>query len=167
MIIKIKYLLFLFFIVSCNMDYFPMPYYDINIPGLENTIKFLNEEKSLIEIEKWVIINIKYKSDIENNGVLEYWATPIETFKKRKGDCEDSAILFAWLCYQYYNIKPKFFWITNRYTNGWHTTTYIEKYNYYFGLKKEKNNKYFKNGALLINWEYNFDEFIILAEYFR
>lgn len=163
-----KYLLFLVVIIfSCNLDYYPMPYYNIDIPELKNTIKFLDKKESIIEIKKWMILNIKYKSDINNYGIFDYWATPLETMQRKSGDCEDKAILFAWLCYQYYNIKPEFFLITRRTDNRLHVIAYIEKYNFYYGLKKERNNKYFKNGELLINWKYDFEDGIIQAEYFK
>lgn len=42
---------------------------------------------------KWVSSNITYKSDKDNYGVADYWATPQETLKRKAGDCEDFAIL--------------------------------------------------------------------------
>jgi predicted transglutaminase-like cysteine proteinase len=39
--------------------------------------------------------NILYVSDNETKGMLEYWRYPVETLVEKKGDCEDTAILFA------------------------------------------------------------------------
>ncbi|MEB2848520.1 transglutaminase-like cysteine peptidase [Endobacterium cereale] len=36
---------------------------------------------------------ITYRSDMETNGVADYWATPSETLARGQGDCEDFAIL--------------------------------------------------------------------------
>jgi len=36
--------------------------------------------------------NVRYAEDIETWGVLDYWASPLETMAKGQGDCEDYAI---------------------------------------------------------------------------
>lgn len=51
-----------------------------------------NDEK-MYKIEQWVIDNFDYEYDIRNYGKDEYWATPSETIRKGKGDCEDGAFL--------------------------------------------------------------------------
>lgn len=38
---------------------------------------------------------IDYKTDMENKGQEEYWSYPVEVLVERKGDCEDSSLLFA------------------------------------------------------------------------
>lgn len=49
--------------------------------------------------EKLEIINrtvnrvLRYQTDMENYGLEDYWATPIETLVHGRGDCEDYAIL--------------------------------------------------------------------------
>jgi hypothetical protein len=149
------------------MDYFPFPYYNINIPELEKQIENLSEEEGIKKIRKWVKNNIKYRKDIYNYGIFEYWATPIETFRKGKGDCEDRAILFSWLCYQYYDIKSEFIAIVHRDSGRWHMVSYVKKYKYYFGIKRERNSDFFKNGELHILQKYEFNYFIIQAEYFK
>lgn len=37
--------------------------------------------------------HVVYRRDIDNYGVLDHWATPRETLRRRAGDCEDYAIL--------------------------------------------------------------------------
>jgi hypothetical protein len=49
---------------------------------------------SIEDIDRWVKINIKYKSD----PWYDPWQTPEETLSLRTGDCEDSAILWLYLC---------------------------------------------------------------------
>ena len=51
-----------------------------------------NDEK-MYKIEQWVIENFDYEYDIKNYGEDEHWATPSETLRKGKGDCEDGAFL--------------------------------------------------------------------------
>jgi predicted transglutaminase-like cysteine proteinase len=41
--------------------------------------------------------NIRYKTDMELYGMKNYWASALETFKNKAGDCEDHA-LFATYC---------------------------------------------------------------------
>jgi len=51
------------------------------------------DDKKIYDIEQWVRKNITYVSDVKNYGQLERWAYPIETLRKRSGDCEDQAFL--------------------------------------------------------------------------
>lgn len=54
---------------------------------------------TLTDLEKLEAVNnfanneVRYASDLEHWGVLDYWATPIETLQTGAGDCEDYAIL--------------------------------------------------------------------------
>lgn len=41
----------------------------------------------------WVQENLQYVSDSKQYKTPEYWATPMETLKSMKGDCEDGAFL--------------------------------------------------------------------------
>ena len=45
------------------------------------------------KIEKWIIQNIHYKSDIKQFNMMERWTLPMETLQRRSGDCEDGSIL--------------------------------------------------------------------------
>lgn len=51
-----------------------------------------NDEKAY-KILRWVQENIKYKSDLQNYGQVEWWTTPSETIGRMSGDCEDGAFL--------------------------------------------------------------------------
>jgi len=61
---------------------------DKNITGANNDEKMLN-------IQKWVVTNIKYIGDNLSSGVVEYWQFPFETLRLGTGDCEDGALLIA------------------------------------------------------------------------
>lgn len=52
-----------------------------------------SSDTKMFKIEQWVQENIEYKTDIENYGQVERWAYPIETLKRKSGDCEDQAFL--------------------------------------------------------------------------
>lgn len=55
----------------------------------------------LDRVNRWVNRNIEYTSDIELYNTIDYWATPKETLKYLKGDCEDFAILKYFLLLDY------------------------------------------------------------------
>lgn len=46
-------------------------------------------EKRIIDIQNFVYNNIKYFSDPEKYGRIEYWATADEVLKEGEGDCDD------------------------------------------------------------------------------
>lgn len=46
-------------------------------------------------ILRFVQENVEYIYDNISKGVAEYWRYPIETLVEKKGDCEDSSVLFA------------------------------------------------------------------------
>ena len=50
--------------------------------------KKIDADKTIINILKWTVKNIEYVSDKINFGSVEYWATALETFKKKKDDCD-------------------------------------------------------------------------------
>lgn len=43
--------------------------------------------------------NVKYVSDATQYNNIDYWAIPIQTLVSRKGDCEDTAILYCSIAY--------------------------------------------------------------------
>lgn len=45
-----------------------------------------------LEDFNWYWNNIRYYTDIKHWGVVDYWATPIESLASEGGDCEDYAI---------------------------------------------------------------------------
>ena len=51
--------------------------------------RYKNWDRRIVEIQNWVLENIEYKSDKQNYGAVEYWATVDETLKYREGDCDD------------------------------------------------------------------------------
>lgn len=59
-----------------------------------------SNERVMHKIEQFVIKNIQYTSDRKAWDQVEYWQTPMETWTKRSGDCEDGAILMLALAYR-------------------------------------------------------------------
>lgn len=51
------------------------------------------DDEKAEKVFSWVVKNFDYKSDKSVYGQIEYWATPIESLKNMKGDCEDGATL--------------------------------------------------------------------------
>lgn len=60
-----------------------------------NNITGSNNDEKMLNIQKWVVNNIKYIGDNLSAGVVEYWQFPFETLRLRTGDCEDGALLIA------------------------------------------------------------------------
>lgn len=52
-----------------------------------------SNNSKVYKIEKWVMKNIKYRSDKKQFNMNERWTLPMETLQRKKGDCEDGAIL--------------------------------------------------------------------------
>jgi len=46
-------------------------------------------------ILRFIQENIQYNLDNETKGCIEYWRFPIETLVEKRGDCEDSSVLFS------------------------------------------------------------------------
>ncbi|MBN2060084.1 MAG: transglutaminase family protein [Deltaproteobacteria bacterium] len=73
------------------------------------------------KIEKWVIQNINYKSDIKQFNMMERWTLPTETLQRRSGDCEDGSILLIALATAA-GISPERLrlYVPIRVPSGWH-----------------------------------------------
>jgi hypothetical protein len=52
-----------------------------------------SNDNKVYKIEKWVRDNIEYHSDKKQFNMNDRWTMPMETLQRRKGDCEDGAIL--------------------------------------------------------------------------
>jgi len=83
---------------------FPNPYIFIRNgiryvrPPVDPSIIQLIEEEipeEPVEMEKFVLALIQYKYDWENYGMPDYVATARQAVSKRRGDCEDRAIVLA------------------------------------------------------------------------
>jgi len=65
--------------------------------GLSSLVK--NEEFSSVDFVNYILrfvqTNIVYSSDEETKGSDEYWRFPVESLVEKKGDCEDSSVLFS------------------------------------------------------------------------
>jgi len=73
---------------------------------------------SEIDIYNWSLNNINYISDRENNGRKDYLQIPRETLKKRKGDCEDIALLDLAIWYARQNKKGSLDYLTSKTGKG-------------------------------------------------
>lgn len=49
-------------------------------------------EDRIAKVNRWVNRRVAYTADAKLYGKADYWATPAETLKRGKGDCEDYAI---------------------------------------------------------------------------
>lgn len=126
---KIFIILFLLFFFSCpymelDLSLFPMPDYNIKIPGLKEELnKYNNLYDKLCHIKNKVYEIIEYKIFSE-----EY--NPEEIMKIKKGDCCEYATLFGWLVWKYLGIKSIFY--DSKKYNKWHRHVYISKCNRHF-----------------------------------
>lgn len=64
----------------------------LNVVGVN--LSDSNDEK-MGKIAKWVQEHIQYTEDIKNYGYDEFWAPPVFTLAKGRGDCEDGAFLIV------------------------------------------------------------------------
>jgi predicted transglutaminase-like cysteine proteinase len=60
---------------------------------LIDDIKPLADYDKLIAVNDFFNARIRWVEDIDNWGQKDYWATPLETMARRKGDCEDFSIV--------------------------------------------------------------------------
>lgn len=51
-----------------------------------------NDTMRALEDFNWYWNNVRYYTDIKHWGVVDYWATPVETLASEGADCEDYAI---------------------------------------------------------------------------
>lgn len=107
--------------------------YDENIKMLLKEIKAETDDDKAFECLKWVMDNIKYKSDISARGRKEYWQYAYETAKIKEGDCEDGMILLMNLMLQagipYWKIRPSmgFVKVGNKKVGHAYLTYYYEE----------------------------------------
>jgi hypothetical protein len=52
---------------------------------------------SIDDTERWIVDNIAPMTDLAAWGKADYWQSPEQTLDLRHGDCDDRAILFAWI----------------------------------------------------------------------
>jgi predicted transglutaminase-like cysteine proteinase len=62
---------------------------DEELVKIANTFKKYKYDKRIVEILKYVYNDVKYLHDNTNYGKTEYWASAIETLRKKLGDCDD------------------------------------------------------------------------------
>lgn len=51
-----------------------------------------SDMEAVFDVNNYVNKRVRYVADERNYKQKDYWATPLETLKSRKGDCEDYAI---------------------------------------------------------------------------
>ncbi|WP_315921966.1 transglutaminase-like cysteine peptidase [Mesorhizobium sp. SP-1A] len=69
------------------------------VPIAANLAQVIRDARQMPLVRKLTAINqsvnmlIAYKSDMENYGELDFWASPMQTLEHGSGDCEDYVIL--------------------------------------------------------------------------
>jgi len=81
----------------------------------------MEKDEKLTSIWRFVIENFTYQFDITEN-----WQFPVETFYRRKGDCEDTTILFVTLCKMSGIKADEIFNVVGYVTN--HSSKYLHSY---------------------------------------
>jgi len=57
---------------------------------------YLNYDKLIVDILKYVHKNFRYQTDMNNFGYVERWENLTETIKRKKGDCENlNALIYV------------------------------------------------------------------------
>lgn len=64
----------------------------LSLETLINDLKSAPESEKLRKINSFFNLHINFVSDQDNWGEKDYWATPLESIGKNKGDCEDYSI---------------------------------------------------------------------------
>lgn len=64
----------------------------LSLEILINDLKSAPESEKLRKINSFFNLHINFVSDQDNWGEKDYWATPLESIGKNKGDCEDYSI---------------------------------------------------------------------------
>jgi hypothetical protein len=81
---------------------------------------------SLEDAVKWINTNIDYESDLSNYGYTEYWANPKEVLERRRGDCDDMAILLLYAAKTQFHIEGSLLSINlSKYSDKYHAICYI------------------------------------------
>ncbi len=114
-ILKLIYSLIFIFLVLYPNIYLAGKQAVNEIRGMDSLIDPANPEviklaeylkSNEINPERYIYTHIKWASDYDVYWNLEYWATPEETIKNGRGDCEDRAILLKSV-EEYLGIKSK------------------------------------------------------------
>jgi hypothetical protein len=85
------------FLFSCNIGI-------IDRSRLDEIPKFYG----MSHVLEWIHDTIEYKTDLENYCLPEFYASPERTLYMKSGDCEDRAILFAYIVKIQFNIEIEF-----------------------------------------------------------
>lgn len=87
-----------------------------NVPQIEYPTN-VNEKYRIL---RWVADNIEYKSDFEQYGVSEYWASINEIWDRKADDCEGLVAMDMFLHRRDKGIDSRFIGGRNRETGKWH-----------------------------------------------
>ncbi len=64
----------------------------LSLETLVNDLKSAPESEKLRKVNSFFNLHINFVTDQDNWGEKDYWATPLESIGKNKGDCEDYSI---------------------------------------------------------------------------
>lgn len=62
------------------------------LQALFRDVMRVDDEQRVRQINAFFNHHVRFRQDIEVWGVVDYWATPLQTLAKGEGDCEDYAI---------------------------------------------------------------------------
>lgn len=79
-------------LAACRADMSTCPQAARALIGLIDTAMKRDRGARVAEINRAINLTIRFAEDRDTYGVEEYWATPLMTFARRAGDCEDYAI---------------------------------------------------------------------------
>jgi hypothetical protein len=86
---------------------------------------------SIDAIERWIVENIDYVSDIELYGHVQQWSNPSDIIKMGKGDCEDMAIVYLWMVYANLGIEGELVILENPRTKEQHAEARVLSKRFY------------------------------------
>ena len=147
-------ILILCFIYSCdlNLSSYDVPTYNIPIDVQFHRCKCLSTKdyQKLDCVENYIFRIIEYKS----NKTYK-WSEPDEVYIQGYGDCQEMGILFMWLAYQEFDIKPDSILHYKIIGPGHFMAKYKDYIFYEVDLKPD--------------WieTYNFEETLIIAKYIK
>jgi len=79
---------------------------------------WLNAQRTVQDIQHWVMRNVTYVSDWEQYGVLDYWPTPGEVWESRKADCDGFHIFMSWAINKRFG-HPAFLIVARKSLTSW------------------------------------------------
>lgn len=118
---NVLFIIFIISLSSCNLIYLGQQEneYSCECPSFE----------SLGDAANFCYNAIRSARDMDQYGKTEYWAAPDETLRSMKGDCEDRAILFAYIARTQFGDDPLLIWEAKAFE--WHMYVFADNRKYF------------------------------------